>query len=197
MFEPLKDNWLSILIFLLSPVGVTSLILLLSSNKHERILFTPKKNLYRLITKIVTLSAIGTLLATLITSFLTYLLNNNIFEFSTLYFIIVFITYFIFMSSILSFTERKHKTYHWIYLEKYQYEPLLILKITFNNKLLVSSIPTIGDKFNQGYIILEDISILENQEIFFIGPKNINWFKTNQPGFNDLLIAVNKFKPRS
>ncbi len=168
--------------------------MLLLSDKYDRLLFSPKKRLYYSLTRIVSLSIVATMIAILLSIFLTSVINNKPFEFTIPHVVFIFFIYFICMTILLSYFEGKNKTYYWIYLEKYQFEPLFIHKITFANKLLMSSIPELG-KFNEGYIIYEDVSILENQKIFFLGPKNISMFKLIRPGKNELNLALEKYKP--
>lgn len=194
LLELIREHWLPILIFLISPVGLRSLILLLLTNKHERILFSPQKSLYRLLTKIACLSIVGTLFASILTSTLAFTLKDVSFEPTLGYLIFAFITYFFLMTLILSYYEKKDRVYHWIYLEKYKYEPLLIQKVTFNNKLLLTSVPSQEGKYEQGYIALEDTSILENQKIHYLAPKKTRRFRINRPTQQDLIEVIKNHK---
>ncbi|PYE51545.1 hypothetical protein HUB98_05935 [Paenibacillus barcinonensis] len=197
MLDSLNDIDLQSLISYLSPVLIliTSGILLLLANKHERILFTPKRNLYRVITKILILSMVGTVLATVLVLFATTLVNDDTFKVTLTYLLIVFIVYFVVMALVNGWVEKNVKVYHWVYLEKYDCKPLLIHKVTFNNKLMLSSAPSPQDKLDQGLIIIEDVSILDNQEIHFIGPKKRNFILTNRPKTEDLLQAIDNCRP--
>lgn len=197
MFNVLIENWQAVLISIASPVGAIYIILLLLSDKYDRLLFTPKKKLYYSLTRIISLSIIATMIASLLSIILTVLMTDNEFGLTIPYLIFIFLVYFISMSLVISYFESKNKTYYWVYLEKYQYEPLYIQKITFDNKLLMSSVPDLRNKYKEGFIIYEDVSSLENQKIFFLGPQNISLFRIIRPGQKELNLALEKYKPIS
>lgn len=195
MFEGLKDNLLQFFISIGSPLVIISGILLLLANKHERILFTPKRTLYRQLIKIFMLSILATLLGSCLLTITASLFNNNKVITSNFDLFALFIIYLLIILITLSLTEKKDITYHWVYLEKYRYIPLLIHKVTFNNKLLLSSVTSPQDKLYQGFIIIEETTILLNEKIYFIGPKNRNPFYVNRPRKEDLLQAIEQNRP--
>lgn len=195
MLESLLDNWLKFLIPIFSPLVFISGVLLLLANKHERILFTPRRRLYRQLIKIVILAIIGTLLGFILINITAVLLNKDslILSFSDIPKLVII--YLIAMPITLSLVEKNHSTYHWVYLKKYGYSPLLIHKVTFDNKLLLSSLRSTQDKFEQGFIILEETTILKNEKIHYIGPKKRNPFYVNRPKIEDLIEAIEKNQP--
>lgn len=195
MFDVLIENWKPVLVSILSPVGLIYIILLLLSDKYDRLLFSPRKKLYYSLTRLLSLSFLGTTMAFLLTSFLTTLIKGKAFEFTIPYLIIVFIIYFICMIPVISVSESKIKTYYWVYIEKFQYEPLFVHKVTFDNKLLMSSTPALGNKNKDGYIIYEDVSFLDNQKIFFLGPQSIGRWIVSRPTQTELNAALEKYKP--
>lgn len=197
MFESLKENWFTFSVSTLSPLVIISGILLLLANKHERKLLTPRKTLYRKIIKILILSSLGATLASGCILLIASILNRDdiIFKISDL--VLYFVIYLVVMPITINWAEKKEIIYHWIYLEKYQYTPLLIYKVTFNNRLLLSSIASPDDKLDKGFIIIEDISILDNEKIHFIGSKKKNIFSVYRPKIEDLIAAIEKNSPKT
>ncbi|MCM3173250.1 hypothetical protein [Paenibacillus sp. MER 99-2] len=195
MIEVLKENWLQFLIPTFSPLVIISGILLLLANKHERILFTPRRALYRQLIKVIILSIIVTIIGYFLINMTALVLNKEDIIASYFDLFLLFIVYLILMPINIRLAEKNDITYHWIYLEKYQYVPLLIHKITFNNKLLLKSLTFSHNKFDQGFIIIEETTILNNEKIYFIGPKKKNPFYVNRPKKEDFVAAIEQNKP--
>lgn len=195
MIEGLKENWLQFLIPTFSPLVIISGILLLLANKHERILFTPRRALYRQLTKVLILSILVTIIGCFLINLTALFLNKEDIVDSYFDLFLLFIVYLSLMPINLRFAEKNDITYHWVYLKKYHYVPLLIHKVTFNNKLMLKSLTSSQDKYDQGFIIIEETAILNNEKIHFIGTKKKNPFCVNRPKKEDLLSAAEQNKP--
>ncbi|MCM3172965.1 hypothetical protein [Paenibacillus sp. MER 99-2] len=177
-------------------IAIISGTLLLLTNKHERVLLSPRKNLYRVIVKISALSAIGTVIALFFILLGDTFLSDSTFQFTLPYILLVFVIYFVVMSFFNGWFEKKEAIYHWVYLEKYNYEPLIIHKVTFNNKLMLTSVPSLTDDIHDlGHIVVEDISILNDVKIHFIGPKKYRKIFFKRPELSDVINAIKNKNP--
>ncbi|WKL00518.1 hypothetical protein Q0F98_26270 [Paenibacillus amylolyticus] len=177
-------------------IVIISGTLLLLTNKHERVLLSPRKNLYRIIVKISALSAIGTVIALFFILLGDTFLSDSTFKFTLPYILFVFVVYFVVMSFFNGWIEKREAIYHWVYLEKYNYEPLMIHKVTFNNKLMLTSVPSLTDDIHEvGHIVVEDISILYDVKVHFIGPKVYRKIIFKRPKLSDVINAIQDKNP--
>ncbi|TKJ94376.1 hypothetical protein PaeCFBP13512_02435 [Paenibacillus sp. CFBP13512] len=159
-----SSSWVTLIPIL---IFISNFIVLLKTNRAERLRLTSKQRLKINIATIVVMSLTSSVILSIIAVVSP--------EFSTKHFvailIITFIIYLVLFTCLYPLVEHINKIH--FYILDSNNSRLYIQHITLDNKVLLSSTPSIGSKFKKGAVFFKSLDILDEKEILFISRKQL------------------------